>query len=374
MFQIKPFFMPSKPNILIVDDNSNNLLYLEVLLRNIEANLIQASSGHEALEATKGMDLSLAILDVQMPIMNGFELAVHLNEDRAEQKMPIIFLTAAFPNNSKIEEGYVAGAVDYIIKPLNKTILISKINVFLELYWQKVRLRENAEKLKISESELLDAKKELEQLNQYLIKAVEEERTAISFQVHDELGQSMTALKMDLSWVRQNMDKKDQVEQKLEKMLSMTDEVIRKVQRISSELHPGMLEDLGLVAAIEWYCSEFTERTSIPCNLSLDEMDTEIPAINLTLFRTLQEALTNVIRHSRATTSEVELLNQENEVILRISDNGLGIPQEKLSSGKSFGIIAMRQRVQQSGGTIDFMSPPQKGTTIEVRIPKSNIA
>jgi len=374
LFQIKPFFMPSKPNILIVDDNSNNLLYLEVLLRNIEANLIQASSGHEALEATKGMDLSLAILDVQMPIMNGFELAVHLNEDRAEQKMPIIFLTAAFPNNSKIEEGYVAGAVDYIIKPLNKTILISKINVFLELYWQKVRLRENAEKLKISESELLDAKKELEQLNQYLIKAVEEERTAISFQVHDELGQSMTALKMDLSWVRQNMDKKDQVEQKLEKMLSMTDEVIRKVQRISSELHPGMLEDLGLVAAIEWYCSEFTERTSIPCNLSLDEMDTEIPAINLTLFRTLQEALTNVIRHSRATTSEVELLNQENEVILRISDNGLGIPQEKLSSGKSFGIIAMRQRVQQSGGTIDFMSPPQKGTTIEVRIPKSNIA
>ncbi|MFA7044345.1 MAG: response regulator [Bacteroidales bacterium] len=366
--------MASIPNILIVDDNLDNLLYLEILLRNLQVKLIQAVSGYEALKATKNIDLSLAILDVQMPGMNGFELAVHLNEDRAECKVPIIFLTAAYPNTSKIEEGYEAGAVDYIIKPLNKSILISKINVFLELHWQQVRLIENAEKLRISESKLLQAKQELEQLNQYQIKAIEEERTHISFQVHDELGQSMTALKMDLSWVRQNLDKKDQIEQRVGKMIEMTNDVIRKVQHISSELHPGMLDDLGLVAAIEWYCGEFEERTGIPCKLSLDDMDSEITTINLTLFRILQEALTNVIRHSKATTSKIELINRKDEITLRISDNGHGIPQEKLTSGKSFGIIAMRQRVQQCGGNIDFLNKSKNGTIIEVKIPKTNIS
>ncbi|MCK9311236.1 MAG: response regulator [Bacteroidales bacterium] len=366
--------MASIPNILIVDDNIDNLLYLEILLRNLQAKLIKAVSGYEALKITKNIDLSLAILDVQMPCMNGLELAIHINKNRAERKVPIIFLTAAYPDSSKIEEGYDAGAVDYIIKPLNKVILISKINVFLELHWQQARLMENAEKLRVSESKLLQAKQELEQLNQYQIKAIEEERTYISFQVHDELGQSMTALKMDLSWVRQNLDKKDQIEQKMGKMIEMTDDVIRKVQHISSELHPGMLDDLGLVAAIEWYCGEFEERTGIPCKLSLDDMDSEITTINLTLFRILQEALTNVIRHSKATTTKVDLINQKDEITLRISDNGHGIPQEKLNSGKSFGIIAMRQRVQQCGGNIDFLCNSKNGATIEVKIPKTNFS
>lgn len=360
------------PNILIVDDTPNNLLYLEVLLRNIQANLIQAKSGPEALEAVKGIDLSLAILDVQMPIMNGFELAVHLNENRSDHTVPIIFLTAGFPNNAKIEEGYEAGAVDYIVKPLNKSILISKINVFLELYWQKQRIMENTERLRISETELLSAKQQLEKVNAYQVKAIEEERTAISFQVHDELGQSMTALMMDLNWIRQNLDKMDLVENKLNKMIITTKEVIRKVQRISSELHPGILDDLGLVPAIEWYCSEFQERTGLPCNLYLEELDFEDSATNLALFRVLQEALTNVIRHSRATTTSVTLLNQPASIRLEILDDGQGIPEDKLSSGKSFGILAMRQRVQQCGGSIEFSSPSGTGTALIVTIPKNN--
>ncbi|MDP4278390.1 MAG: response regulator, partial [Bacteroidota bacterium] len=265
--------MPLLPNILLVDDNSTNILYLEIILRNIKANLIKALSGAEALELTRNMELSLAILDVQMPVMNGYELAVHLNENRIENKVPIIFLTANFPENSKILEGYKAGAVDYIIKPINEIILISKINVFLELYWQKQRVIENTQKLRTSELELLTAKQELEQMNEYLIRAIEEERTSISLQVHDELGQSMTALKMDLSWLRQNTSKNEAASQKIERMVQMTNDVIRKVQRISSELHPGRLDDLGLVSAIEWYCREFSERTSIPCVLSLEEID-----------------------------------------------------------------------------------------------------
>lgn len=356
------------PNILIVDDNETNLFYLEIILHSIPAKLIRAKGGLEALEATRDTELSLAIIDVQMPSMNGYELAQRLME-RSEQKIPIIFLTAAYPEDVKVQEGYEAGAVDYIIKPLNKKILVSKINIFLELYWQKQRLIQNTEKLIKSEKELRKAKQQLEQVNQNLIEAIEKERSAISLQVHDELGQAMTALNMDLNWVRRNLANKEETEKKLDAMIDATKKVIRKVQRISSELHPVVLDDLGLVAATEWYCEEFEKRTGIPCQLNLNETRQNLPSVNLTLFRILQEALTNIIRHARASAVSIELQNLQSETQMKISDNGIGLPPEKLTNGRSFGLIGMRQRVQQYGGNIYFSTQNGNGTSILVNIP-----
>jgi signal transduction histidine kinase len=362
--------MPARPNILIVDDNATNLLYLEIILRNVPAQLIQALSGAEALNLTKDTELALAILDVQMPEMNGYELAVLLNKNRTENKVPIIFLTANFPENSRVMEGYKAGAVDYIVKPLNEIILISKINIFLEIYWQKHRIVEDTEKLRISEEETRITKEKVEELNQYLIKAVEDERAQISLQVHDELGQSMTALKMDLNWVKQNLNNPELIAQKIDKMIKMSNEVIRRVQRISSELHPGVLDDLGLIPAIEWYCEEFTERTGIPCALFLGENEPASKPLNLTLFRIVQEALTNVIRHSKATKISIQL-TIEPEIVLTISDNGIGISPEKVKSRKSFGLIGMQQRITQSGGTIEISGSPNNGSSVIVKVPKT---
>lgn len=363
--------MNTQPNILIVDDNATNLLYLEIILRHLPANLVQALSGQEALNKTKNTELALAILDVQMPEMNGYELAVHLNENRSDNKVPIIFLTANFPENARIMEGYQAGAVDYFVKPLNEVILVSKIKIFLELYWQKRRILESTEMIRISEEETKLAKSKVEELNDHLIRAVEEERSNISLQVHDELGQSMTALKMDLSWIRQNMNQPDLVQAKLDKMIQMTNEVIHRVQRISSELHPGVLDDLGLNAAIDWYCSEFTERSGIACELFLDEKEPDTQKLQLAMFRIIQEALTNVLRHSKADKVSIELITSP-EFLLTISDNGIGIPAEKIESGKSFGLIGMRQRIAQCGGNIEFKGEPGKGSTIFVQIPQKN--
>ena len=363
--------MHALPHILIVDDNSTNLLYLEIILRNIPAKLIKALSGAEALSLVKDMDLSLAILDVQMPEMNGYELAVLLNEDRSEHKVPIIFLTANFPENARVLEGYKAGAVDYIVKPLNEIILISKIKIFLELYWQKQRIIDDTEKLRLSEEETRAAKLEVEELNQYQIKAIEDQRSQISLQVHDELGQAMTALKMDLNWVKLNLKDPEIAAQKIDKMLLMTNQVIKRVQRISAELHPGVLDDLGLIAAIEWYCEEFTERTGIPCLLFLGDAEPTSKSLNLALFRIIQESLTNVIRHSQATKVSIQLSIQP-DVSLIISDDGIGIPAEKLESGKSFGLLGMRQRITQCGGTIEYSGSPGNGTSIIVYAPKTN--
>lgn len=181
--------MPSNlPNILIVDDNTSYLLYLEIILFDVKANIYKAESGPQALEIIKDVEISMAILDVHMPIMNGFELALKLNAKRIENKIPIIFLTSDSPAIENMLQGYESGAVDYIIKSLNKKVLISKINVLLEVFWQKKQLTEKTEKLKQSETELLSAKEQLEQVNEHLISAIEEERTSISYKVHDELG------------------------------------------------------------------------------------------------------------------------------------------------------------------------------------------
>jgi len=146
--------MEHLPNILIVDDTPENLTYLEAVIRKIQVNLIQALSGSSALEKTRGVELALAIIDVRMPGMNGYELAMKMNEERTGDKVPVIFLTANYFSEMEMFKGYDSGAVDYIFKPIDNHILLSKINVFLELYDQKQKIIRDSALLKESADEL----------------------------------------------------------------------------------------------------------------------------------------------------------------------------------------------------------------------------
>lgn len=164
--------MNSLPNILIVDDSDLNLFYLAAVIKNINVNVIQASSGIEALEKTKGMVLALAILDVRMPGMSGYDLALRMNEVRFEEKVPIIFLTASHIDEIELFKGYVSGAVDYLFKPVNNNVLLSKINVFLDLFNQKQAVTQKATELKL-------AAKELRRVNAELKKSEERYRSYV---------------------------------------------------------------------------------------------------------------------------------------------------------------------------------------------------
>ena len=129
-----------QPYILIVDDSKEMLTYMEIVLKTAKATIISANSGMKALELIKNRELALAIIDVQMPEMNGYTLALKINENRIGAIVPIIFLTAVYQDQVEILKGYESGAVDYIFKPVNRGILLSKINVFLELYNQRMNL------------------------------------------------------------------------------------------------------------------------------------------------------------------------------------------------------------------------------------------
>ena len=357
--------MNHRPNLLIVDDIEANLLLLRALTHKINVNLIEALSGAEALEKARGTELALAIIDVQMPEMSGYELAVKLNEDRLDDKVPVIFLTANYFDEDEVFKGYHSGAVDYIIKPVNSQILISKISVFLDLFSQKQTIKLNAAELKKSSEELKNSLEQQHQLSQYIEQVRENERVSISRELHDDLGQALTAVKIDLGIIKQKIQD-DDVVLRMNKVTALVSETIKTVQRLTSQLRPEIIDDLGLVAAIEWYTKEFAERTGIEVFLDLDFDITISPDHSLTLFRIMQESLTNIARHARATHVEVSLYENEESVHFRIADNGIGITGDEIKSKKSFGIMSMKERAASLGGSFEIYSENDNGTVIKL--------
>ncbi|MFA5317038.1 MAG: PAS domain S-box protein [Dehalococcoidales bacterium] len=211
---------------------------------------------------------------------------------------------------------------------------------------------------------------QLRSLTAHLQSVREEERTDIARGVHDELGQALTALKMDLSWLGKRLPKgQEALLEKKEVMSELLDSIIQTVKKISTKLRPGILDDFGLVAAIEWQAEEFQKRSGIKCKVSSVTEPHLDRDLNTALFRIFQETLTNAARHTSATRVTVNLKDQDGKMIMRIRDNGKGITPEQLSSPSSFGIIGMRERVRALRGEITIRGIPGKGTTVTVTIP-----
>jgi PAS domain S-box-containing protein len=224
------------------------------------------------------------------------------------------------------------------------------------------------------EEELHKSREELRNLTVYLESVREQERTSIAREIHDELAQSLTALKMDLAWL-DNKFPRDQIPllEKIHSMSELIDSIIQTVKRISAALRPGILDDLGLVAAIEWQAEEFQNRTGINCRFTVNPDDLTVDQDRTTaIFRIFQETLTNIARHAGASLVSVELLKEAGLLMLRVIDNGTGIAEEQIRDPKSFGLIGMRERVHPWGGLVNIKGIPGKGTTIEVKVPLEN--
>ena len=492
---MKSYNMNAKPNLLIVDDIKVNLLLLESIMKKLDVNLIKASSGFEALEKTKDVELALAIVDVWMPGMDGFELALKLNEERANDKIPVIFLTANYGNELDVFKGYDSGAVDYIIKPINNQILLSKVNIFLDLFKQKqtvvynaALLKESAKELervnialksseekyrsyidnapdgvfiademgrfiemnksaclltgysfeelyrlsfsdiilkkqsddtlpffeslknngsvksdliyvqkngskrwwsveavklsngnylcftkditdrKRAEQELHCSLEQLHQLTQHIETVRENERLNIARELHDDLGQALTAVKIDLGII-----KRDISDEKIATTVNNVSELVRDtivtVQRLTAQLRPQIIDDLGLEAAIEWYTKEFAQRNGVEIALHIEAGIPITPNASLTVFRIMQESLTNISRYAKATKADISLSKLDDTVYFAISDNGIGISDSQLKSKKSFGLIGMKERSASLGGTLEVSRGEKNGTVVQMSFP-----
>lgn len=234
------------------------------------------------------------------------------------------------------------------------------------------------QKIQAAEFQLKSSREQLRRLSAHTQSAREEERTRISREIHDELGQALTGLKMDLSWLDKKLQSENFVDQpiqeKIAAMYSLINSTIKSVRKISSELRPGVLDYLGIAAAIEWQAQEFQSRTGIECKLVSMPKELNLDQnFSTALFRIFQETLTNVARHANATLIEVELLLQNGNIILRIHDNGRGITEEEIINTKSFGLLGMRERTFLLGGEFTIKGELGGGTTVTVTIPVGNI-
>jgi PAS domain S-box-containing protein len=232
-------------------------------------------------------------------------------------------------------------------------------------------LRDITERKK-ADDELKASREQLRHLTSHLDSIREEEGKRIAREIHDDLGQALTCLMMDISFLNKRIsgNQQDLIE-KTTSMIKLVDSTIKTVQKITSELRPVLLDELGLFAAMEWQIQGFQARTGIRCKLSYNrcknfDLDQDL---STTIFRIFQESLTNISRHARATKVQVVLTHTQNNVSLEVKDNGIGIDHKSISDSQSFGLIGIRERVIFRGGQFTIQGLRNLGTTVHVSIP-----
>jgi signal transduction histidine kinase len=220
---------------------------------------------------------------------------------------------------------------------------------------------------------LEQSRKQLRDLASYLQDIREQERTRIAREIHDDFGQSLTILKMDLSWLKNYMiQDQPEIQNKISSMFNVIDASLQTLHTVSSELRPVILDDFGLESAIEWQAGEFQNRTGVQCELNSSIADLDLTKEQSTaVFRIFQETLTNIMRHSGATEVDIRLEINDDILILEVADNGRGITEAEVSNSQSFGLLGMRERLYPWNGQVDFIGHPNKGTRVIVRVPIS---
>ena len=215
------------------------------------------------------------------------------------------------------------------------------------------------------------SREQLRKLGAYQEEVREQERIRIAREIHDQLGQSLTILKMDLAWLKKQIPVNHlQVVEKLGSMAGVIDEALRNLHAVTAELRPVILDDFGLAAAIEWQIEELRSRSGLDCELECNGFEPDLPKDQATaLFRIFQETLTNIVRHAHADQVKVCLGENDGELELDVQDNGRGITEDEINDPKSFGLLGMRERLYPWDGRIGFEGRPGRGTRVMIRLP-----
>ena len=340
--------------VLIVDDDPTAREALVAILEGEGYELEQAKDGIQALKILKQLQPDLILLDVMMPAMDGFEVCRRIRATPPLAEVPILLLTALDDRDSLLR-GIESGADDFLSKPPDRRELVARVRTITRLnrYRTLVEQREN-----------------IRRMAERVVEAQEEERQRISRELHDDLGQALTTHLIALRNLQQDLSLPAQtLFERLQSLYDQSYEIFGKIRSIARDLRPPVLDALGLKVAMQTYCSEFTRRTHLPVIFEAEESLPELPdAYKITLYRTLQEALTNVIKHAQASQVWVDLSMDDDRVTLTIQDNGIGIGEEK-SGSNGIGLAGLRERITIAGGSLTVSSTPRRGTILSAQFP-----
>lgn len=346
--------MTEKMNILLVDDQPSKLLTYKAMLAELGENLIAASSGMEALECLLKNDVALVLMDVSMPGMDGFETAQMIHQHPRFQTTPIIFVSGICVTDMDRLKGYEHGAVDYIPVPVIPSLMRAKVKVFAELH-RKTR--------------------QLEFLSARMMILQDEERRRIARELHDSVGQLLAAIRMNSAVVGAEAGNlSPDAASNLEQIDVMVDQVSKEIRTISHLLHPPLLDESGLASALRWYIDGFAERSGIEARLDIGEKFARLSHdVELSIFRVVQECLTNIHRHSGSPTADIRVKIEGASVRVEVEDAGKGMAVEKESglaplAQSGVGLRGMRERLRRLGGSLQLQSD-KRGTRVIAVIP-----
>ena len=310
----------------------------------------------EFLAALDETDWDAILSDYNLP---GFSGLVALDLLKASGRdIPFILVSGEIGEDTAVE-AMRNGASDYLLKNNLARLVPALLHAVEANEMRRARVR--------ADRELDESKQRLRELAQHLQNSIEQERTAISREIHDDVGGSLTALKFDLAWIARHSDS-PAITQRVNSALETVTLAIDSSKRIMHNLRPAILEQ-GLVAALQWLAARFERRTGIDCRVRVPAHVPELPAgVPLVAYRTAQEALTNVTKHAQATRVGLDLSLAGGVLSLEISDNGQGLNADDLAKARSFGIRGLHERAGTVGGWIE-MSSGRAGTTMMLSVP-----
>lgn len=361
----------SKLKVLIVDDEPFNVMLLTEVLKNNSYDIVTASNGSAALEMVHSSLPDIILLDIMMPILDGFEVCRQLKNDDKYKHIPIIFISS-LNDTYNIVRALEVGAVDFITKPFQFEEVNARVKTHLTLFTQN-------QKIIYLKNELEKYTEQLKNFSTHLQNLREEEKLMVANKVHDSIGQVLIAMKINLGlWkknVRQELNPEvySKIEEKYSLLGDIVDDTINNVRAIVSQLKSDHLELLGLVETIQLHCIEFHLLHNIPCTCNYQGAPLQIAEQQkIAVYRIFEEALTNIVKHAKCTDVKVDLNYQAPQLTLAIRDNGVGFDPEMIEADKQFGILGMAERAQFLNADFNIQSAPNSGTLVSLQFTVEN--
>jgi len=340
--------------ILIVDDDHTARETLVAVLEGEKYQLELANNGAQALEMLDNLQPDLILLDVMMPGMDGFEVCRRIRSTPKLAEVPIILLTA-LDDRASLLRGIESGADDFLSKPVDRHELLARARTITRLNRYNI---------------LMKQREDLSKMAERLVSAQEKERQRISRELHDDLGQSLTTHLLSLRDLQNDLALPgESLHERIQSLHDESIEIFGKIRRMAQDLRPPVIDTLGLALAMQTYCGEFSRRTKLPVNFEADPSLPTLPDVySITLYRVLQEALTNIIKHAEASQAWVDLTVEDQTISLTVQDNGKGFVEGDNPSG-GIGLIGLRERVTLAGGKFNISSSPVRGTILLAQFP-----
>jgi len=379
--------------ILVVDDQASIRQFVSTFLAGNGYHIIEAADASEGLHCAAEQHPDLIISDIMMPAMDGYEFVRRLRGHASTARIPVIFFTAVYQEEEQRALSVACGVSHFLTKPIEPRVLLETVHSALltpppdspssgspafeqdHLRLVTAKLRQqltNLEQVNQTLSDMLAEKQQredqLKNLSHRLLEVQENERRALAREVHDEFGQLLTALQFSLEAGMRAPARA--VKAKLSDCQDLVRELLAGVRQLSVDLRPTMLDDLGLLPTLSWYCEQFWMRTGVSITFQYTGPTRRFAGpIESAAYRIVQEALTNVARHAQVSAAAVHLERDESTLTIRIEDQGAGFePSTKLALHSS-GLLGMRERATLLGGLLTIDAQPGRGTRLRASIP-----